>query len=192
MADKIQNYSKDPTYSDDNLIWMDLEMTGLEPQVNRIIEIAAVITDAQLNVIAEGPVLAIHQTQAIMNSMDEWNTKTHTHSGLVQRVLESPLNEQEAQRQLIEFFSRYVGPRKSPLCGNSIGQDRRFMARWMPQLEQFFHYRNLDVSSFKECVRRWAPHVLKEYQKTSKHEALSDIYDSINELRYYRNKVMNI
>lgn len=189
---QLGTVKKDPLYNDYNLIWMDLEMTGLEPQINRIIEIAAVITDPQLNVIAEGPIIAIHQDQAILDTMDAWNTTTHTNSGLVKRVLESTVTEEMAQEQLIEFFSRYVGANKSPLCGNSIGQDRRFMARWMPRLEQFLHYRNLDVSSFKECVKRWSPEVMKQYQKTSKHEALSDIYDSINELRFYRQKVMNI
>lgn len=183
---------KDPLYSDYNLIWMDLEMTGLEPQINRIIEMAAVITDPQLNVIAEGPVIAIHQEPEVMNSMDAWNTETHTRSGLVKRVLESTISEEEAARIYRDFFSRYVGAGKSPLCGNTIGQDRRFMARWMPSLEQFFHYRSIDVSSFKECVKRWSPEVLKKYQKTSKHEALSDIYDSINELRFYRENVMKI
>lgn len=184
--------NRDPLYSDYNLIWMDLEMTGLEPQINRIIEMAAVITDPQLNVIAEGPVIAIHQEPEIMNSMDAWNTETHTRSGLVKRVLESKISEDEAAEIYKEFFSRYVPAGKSPLCGNTIGQDRRFMARWMPSLEQFFHYRSIDVSSFKECVKRWSPEILKKYQKTSKHEALSDIYDSINELRFYRENVMRI
>lgn len=183
---------RDARFNDLNLIWMDLEMTGLEPQLDRIIEMAAVVTDPQLNVIAEGPVVVIHQEENVLLNMDAWNTSTHTKSGLVARVRESTVSEKEAAQIYMDFFSQYVGPGKSPLCGNSIGQDRRFMARWMPNLEQFFHYRNLDVSSIKECVRRWAPEVLKNYQKTSRHEALSDIYDSIDELRYYRKEVMKI
>ena len=183
---------RSPLFNEQNLIWMDLEMTGLEPQINRIIELAAIITDPQLNVIAEGPVIAIHQDKAVLDTMDSWNTATHTRSGLVDRVLKSTVGEAEAAKIYIDFFSQYVPAGKSPLCGNSIGQDRRFMARWMPDLEQFLHYRKLDVSSFKECVKRWAPEVGKKYQKTSKHEALSDIYDSIEELRFYRQEVMKI
>lgn len=171
---------------------MDLEMTGLEPLVNRIIEIAAVITDPQLNVIAEGPVIAIHQDEQTLKTMDEWNRTTHTRSGLYQRVLDSRIDEEQAQKMLLEFFSRYVSAGSSPICGNSIGQDRRFMARWMPDLEAFFHYRNLDVSSLKECVKRWSPEVMRKYRKTSKHEALSDIYDSIEEMKFYRNEIMKI
>ena len=186
------NIKRDPLFNEQNLIWMDLEMTGLEPQINRIIELAAVITDPQLNVIAEGPVIAIHQEKAVMDSMDAWNTTTHTNSGLVDRVLKSTVSEAEAAQIYIDFFSKYVPRGKSPLCGNSIGQDRRFMARWMPDLERFLHYRNLDVSSFKECVKRWAPDVMKRYVKTSRHEALSDIYDSIEELRFYRREIMKI
>lgn len=183
---------RDPLFNENNLIWMDLEMTGLEPQINRILEMAAVITDPQLNVIAEGPVVAIHQDAAILSGMDSWNTATHTRSGLVNRCLESKVTEDEAAQIFIDFFSKYVPAGKSPLCGNSIGQDRRFMARWTTRLEQFFHYRNLDVSSFKECVKRWAPEVMKKYQKTSRHEALSDIYDSVEELRFYRQEIMKI
>lgn len=183
---------RDPLFNDYNLIWMDLEMTGLEPLVDRVIEMAAVITDPQLNVIAEGPVIAIHQNEQTLKNMDSWNKSTHTKSGLYQRVLESRTCELDAQRIFIEFFSKYVPAKSSPLCGNSIGQDRRFMARWMPELEAFFHYRNLDVSSFKECVKRWAPELMKKYKKTSKHEALSDIYDSIEELKFYRNEMMKI
>lgn len=188
----MKTVQRDPLFNDYNLIWMDLEMTGLEPLVNRIIEMAAVITDPQLNVIAEGPVIAIRQTEQILKNMDSWNKTTHTRSGLYQRVLDSTVDENEAQEIFLEFFSRYVPAGSSPICGNSIGQDRRFMARWMPELESFFHYRNLDVSSLKECVKRWAPEVMKKYKKTSKHEALSDIYDSIEELKFYRNEIMKI
>lgn len=179
-------------YNENNLIWMDLEMTGLQPEVDRVIEIAAVITDSELNVIAEGPVIAVHQTKATLAKMDAWNTTTHTHSGLVARVEKSEIDEKEATKQLLRFFEQYVPAGKSPLCGNSIGQDRRFMARWMPELETYFHYRNVDVSSIKELVRRWSPCTLKHYQKSSRHEALSDIYDSIEELKFYRQNVMKI
>ncbi len=180
------------SYNENNLIWMDLEMTGLDSQVNRIIEMAAVITDSELNVIAEGPVIAIHQDDAVLGSMDGWNTAHHTRSGLVARVKESTIDEKEAEKIYLDFFSQYVPRGKSPICGNSIHQDRRFMARWMPELEQFFHYRNVDVSTVKELAKRWAPGVGEGYRKTSRHEALADIYDSIDELRYYRKKIMTI
>ncbi len=179
-------------FNENNLIWMDLEMTGLQPEVNRIIEIAAVVTDPELNIIAEGPVIAVHQDEYTMSTMDAWNIATHTRSGLVKRVAESTMDEAAAEEELLKFFAQYVPAGKSPLCGNSIGQDRRFMARWMPKLESFFHYRNLDVSSFKEVVKRWSPETLKKYQKSSKHEALSDIHDSIAEMKFYRKNVMNI
>ncbi len=182
----------DPKFSENNLIWMDLEMTGLQPEVDRIIEMAAIVTDPQLNVIATGPVVVIHQDKYILDAMDNWNITTHTRSGLIDRVLKSEINEQTAAQIYLDFFKQYVPAGKSPLCGNSIGQDRRFMARWMPELENFFHYRNIDVSSFKEVVKRWSPGVLKEYQKTSCHEALSDITDSIEELKFYREHVMKI
>ena len=177
---------RDPLFNENNLIWMDLEMTGLEPQINRILEMAAVITDPQLNVIAEGPVVAIHQDASILSNMDSWNTATHTRSGLVNRCLESKVTEDEAAQIFIDFFSKYVPAGKSPLCGNSIGQDRRFMARWTPRLEQFFHYRNLDVSTLKELCRRWKPEVAKGFVKKADHTALADIRESIEELKYYR------
>lgn len=181
---------KDPRYSDDNLIWVDMEMTGLQPEVNRVLEVAAVITDAQLNILHECPVLAIHQTQRVMDAMDAWNTDTHGRSGLTKRVLETTMTEEEASDILMAHFRRFVPPGKSPMCGNSIGQDRRFMARWLPRLENYFHYRNLDVSTLKELARRWAPEVHRSFKKRTKHEALSDILESIDELKHYREHLM--
>ena len=181
---------KDPRYSDDNLIWVDMEMTGLQPEVNRVLEVAAVITDAQLNILHECPVLAIHQTQRVMDAMDAWNTDTHGRSGLTKRVLETTITEEEASDILLAEFRRFVPPGKSPMCGNSIGQDRRFMARWLPRLENYFHYRNLDVSTLKELARRWAPEVHRSFKNRTKHEALSDILESIDELKHYREHLM--
>ena len=170
-----------------NLIWIDLEMTGLDTFNDRIIEIATIMTDAQLNILAEGPVLAIHQPDAALNGMDEWNTRQHGQSGLVERVRKSTLDEAEAERQTIEFLSEYVAEGVSPMCGNSICQDRRFMARCMPKLEAFFHYRNLDVSTIKELMKRWAPpNVLSGFKKGGSHLAMDDTRDSIRELRFYR------
>jgi oligoribonuclease len=177
---------KHVSFADSNLIWIDLEMTGLDPDLNKVIEVATVVTDSHLNVLAEGPVLAIHQSEEIMNSMDEWNTRQHGGSGLTQRVLSSQLNEIDAARQTVEFLQDYISAGKSPMCGNSICQDRRFMARHMPELEQYFHYRNLDVSTLKELVKRWAPALEGGYAKKGTHLALDDIYDSIAELVYYR------
>ncbi|HIC45221.1 MAG: oligoribonuclease [Pseudomonadota bacterium] len=172
--------------SKNNLIWIDLEMTGLDTNNDYIIEIATIVTDAQLNVLAEGPILAIHQDDAILNGMDEWNTRQHGKSGLVERVRNSSLNEAEAEQQTIEFLKKYVPAGVSPMCGNSICQDRRFLARCMPELEAYFHYRNLDVSSLKELARRWAPKVEKSFKKRSSHLAMDDIKDSIRELEHYR------
>ncbi len=169
-----------------NLIWIDLEMTGLMTDSDRIIEIATVVTDKELNVIAEGPVFAIHQEDDLLDGMDDWNTKQHGKSGLTQRVRESMFSEAHAEQGTIEFLRQHVLPAKSPMCGNSICQDRRFLARCMPELEKFFHYRNLDVSSVKELAVRWAPKILDGVEKKSSHLALADIYDSINELKYYR------
>ena len=175
------------TQDANNLIWIDLEMTGLDTFNDRIIEIATIMTDAQLNILAEGPVLAIHQSNEVLSGMDEWNTRQHGQSGLVERVRKSTLNEAEAERQTIEFLSEYVPEGASPMCGNSICQDRRFMARCMPKLEAFFHYRNLDVSSIKELMKRWAPpNVLSGFKKGGSHLALDDTRDSIRELRFYR------
>jgi len=171
---------------EDGLVWVDLEMTGLDPDRDVVIEIATIVTDAHLNVIAEGPVLAIHQADAVLAGMDEWNTRQHGKSGLTQRVRESRLDEEAVQDLTLEFLRRHVLPGTSPMCGNSICQDRRFMARRMPRLEVFFHYRNLDVSTVKELARRWRPDVLATVSKQGSHLALDDIRDSIAELRHYR------
>src|SRR4051794_14301926 len=169
-----------------NLIWIDMEMTGLEPDTDRIIEVAAVVTDSELNILAEGPVFAIHQSDEVLDKMDSWNKGTHGRSGLIDRVKASTVTEADAEAALIEFLRQYVPNGKSPMCGNSICQDRRFMARGMPKLEAFFHYRNLDVSTLKELCRRWKPDVVSGFKKQQKHTALADIVESIEELRYYR------
>ena len=170
----------------DNLIWIDLEMTGLDTERDVILEIATIVTDPHLNLLAEGPVFAIHQPDAALRSMDEWNTRQHGQSGLVQRVRESTVTAAEAEAGTLEFLARHVPAGASPMCGNSICQDRRFLARSMPALERFFHYRNLDVSSVKEIARRWHPAVLAGFSKQSSHLALDDIRDSIAELKHYR------
>ena len=170
----------------DNLIWIDLEMTGLDTDHDRIIEIATIVTDAELNTLAEGPVFAIHQSELVLGKMDDWNQKQHGGSGLLERVRQSRMDESEAEAQTIAFLEQYVDSGKSPMCGNSICQDRRFLARSMPALEAFFHYRNLDVSTLKELARRWQPEVLKGFSKSGSHLAMDDIRDSINELRHYR------
>lgn len=168
------------------LVWIDLEMTGLDCQSDHIIEIATIVTDAELHVMAEGPVLAIQTPPAILQGMDEWNTRTHTESGLVKRCLESNVSLQQAQAQTLAFLASWIGSGQSPMCGNSICQDRRFLARQMPQLEAFFHYRNLDVSTLKELGARWAPEVVRSFVKKNTHQALDDIRESIEELRHYR------
>ena len=177
--------------SRDNLIWIDLEMTGLDPANDRIIEIATIVTDAHLNVLAEGPVMAVHQSDALLNGMDEWNTEHHNNSGLVERVRKSDLDDAEAERRTLVFLEQYVEAGMSPMCGNSICQDRRFMARLMPQLETHFHYRHIDVSTLKELAGRWAPQVAAGVKKGSSHRAMDDIRDSINELRHYRTHLLN-
>ncbi|WMW81768.1 oligoribonuclease [Undibacterium cyanobacteriorum] len=169
-----------------NLIWVDMEMTGLDPDNDKIIEVAVVVTDMQLNVLAEGPVFAIHQSDEVLDKMDAWNKGTHGRSGLIDRVKASTVTEEQASKALIEFLRAYVPAGKSPMCGNSICQDRRFMARGMPKLEEFFHYRNLDVSTLKELCRRWKPELASGFKKHQKHTALADIIESIEELKYYR------
>lgn len=175
-----------------NLIWIDLEMTGLEPDRDRIIEIATVVTDANLTILGEGPVLALHRTEEQLNAMDEWNTRQHNQSGLVKRVLESTVTDAQAERQTIDFLKQFVDKGKSPMCGNSICQDRRFLCNYMPELASFFHYRNLDVSTLKELAKRWQPKLLDGLVKQSKHLALDDIKDSIQELVYYRQHFINL
>ncbi len=172
--------------SDQNLVWLDCEMTGLNPEKERIIEIAVVVTDAQLTLRQEGPVLVIHQPDALLNQMDAWNKGTHGKSGLIDKVKASTLTEEDAEKQLIAFLSQYVPKGKVPLCGNSIGQDRRFLARYMPKLEAFFHYRNVDVSTLKELAKRWKPEAYATFKKAQKHTALADVNESIDELLHYR------
>jgi oligoribonuclease len=169
-----------------NLVWVDMEMTGLEPDTDRIIEVAIVVTDMHLNVLAEGPVLVIHQSDATLDAMDSWNKGTHGRSGLIDKVKASTVTEEQAEAELIAFMKQWVPAGKSPMCGNTIGQDRRFMVRYMPKLEAFFHYRNVDVSTIKELCRRWKPEVISGFQKAQKHTALADILESIEELKYYR------
>lgn len=168
------------------LIWIDLEMTGLDPQSDRIIEIATIVTDSDLNQLAEGPVLAVHQPDSVLHQMDEWCTQTHGASGLTRRVRESTLTDRDAELETLAFLKEYVDAGVSPICGNSIGQDRRFLVRYMPDLEAFFHYRNLDVSTVKELARRWKPEAMEGFTKKGSHLALDDIRDSIEELRHYR------
>ena len=175
-----------------NLIWIDMEMTGLQPDADRIIEIAMLVTDSQLNVLAEGPALVVHQPDAVLEAMDSWNKSTHKKTGLIDRVRASAMSEADAERAALAFLGEHVPANNSPMCGNSICQDRRFLARWMPRLEAHFHYRNLDVSTLKELVRRWKPELMKGFTKEGKHEALADILESIEELKFYRKAVMTI
>ena len=178
------------TRADDNLIWIDLEMTGLYPDTDRIIEIAVVVTDPNLTCRVAGPVFAIHQTEATLDAMDAWNKGTHGKSGLIERVRASTHNEAFAEEQVIEFLARYVPKGKSPMCGNTICQDRRFLAKTMPKLEAFFHYRNLDVSTLKELAKRWKPEILVDFKKAQAHTALADITESIDELIFYRERLL--
>jgi len=176
----------------DNLIWIDLEMTGLEPDTDRIIEIATIVTDANLNTLAEGPVMAVHQSDELLNGMDEWCTRTHGESGLTKRVQESRISEREAELATIRFLEEWVDKGASPICGNSVGQDRRFLVKYMPELEAYFHYRTLDVSTLKELARRWKPDILPGFEKKGTHLALDDIRESIAELAYYREHFLKL
>jgi oligoribonuclease len=175
-----------PVLNEFRLVWLDMEMTGLDPERERIIEVAVVVTEPDLTIVAEGPVLVIHQPDSLLDAMDSWNRSTHSKSGLTDKVKASTMTEGQAEDALIAFLSQYVPAGKSPLCGNTVSQDRRFMFKYMPKLEQFFHYRTVDVSTLKELARRWKPELLKGFEKRSKHEALADIYESIDELKYYR------
>lgn len=175
-----------------NLVWLDMEMTGLIPETDRVIEIAMVVTDSELNTVAEAPVLVIHQPDSVLDAMDNWNKSTHGKSGLIDKIKVSTLNEAMVEAQMLEFLKEYVPIRTSPMCGNSICQDRRFMARWMPKLEEYFHYRNLDVSTLKELAKRWKPEVAGALKKHGKHEALADVYESIDELKHYRDTFLKL
>lgn len=176
----------------EHLVWIDLEMTGLDPEKDRIIEMATIITDSALNIVAEAPVLAIHQSDALLAGMDEWCTQTHGQSGLTERVRQSVITEAQAEQQMLAFIKQYVPEGKSPLCGNSIGQDRRFLVKYMPELHDYFHYRNLDVSTLKELCRRWRPDLLSGFTKKGTHQALDDIRESIAELAYYREHFLRV
>jgi oligoribonuclease len=186
MSQASAEAARHARYDEGNLVWVDMEMSGLNPDTDRVLEIAVVVTDAQLEVLAEGPVVVVHQGDRVLAAMDSWNTATHARSGLTGRVRASGIDEGAAQRQVIDFLQTLVPAGKSPMCGNSICQDRRFMARWLPQLEAYFHYRNVDVSTLKELARRWKPDVYRNFEKKSRHEALADIYESIEEMRHYR------
>jgi oligoribonuclease len=175
-----------------HLLWIDMEMTGLDPDKDRIIEMAVVVTDASLTTIAEGPVLVVHQPDSVLDAMDAWNKGTHKKSGLIDKVRASTLTDAEAEQQMLAFLELHVPPATSPMCGNSICQDRRFLARWMPKLERYFHYRNLDVSTLKELAKRWKPEVAAALTKHGKHEALADIYESIEELKHYRDNFLRL
>ncbi len=182
-----ENTTQNKVPRDDNrLIWLDMEMTGLNPLTDKVLELAIVVTDAHLNTIAEAPVLVVHQSDEVLAGMDAWNTSTHGRSGLTEKVRASTLSEQDVAAHMLEFLKAYIGPNKSPMCGNSICQDRRFMAQHMPELEKYFHYRNLDVSTLKELARRWQPKVYDGFKKATKHTALADVYESIDELKHYR------
>lgn len=177
---------------ENNLIWIDLEMTGLDPERDRIIEIATLVTDANLNILAEGPTIAVHQSDDQLALMDEWNVRTHTGSGLVERVKASTLGDREAELATLEFLKQWVPAGKSPICGNSIGQDRRFLFKYMPELESYFHYRYLDVSTLKELARRWKPEILDGFTKKGTHQAMDDIRESVAELAYYRENFIKL
>lgn len=190
MSTPIPDAAPTLAKSDQNLVWIDLEMTGLYPDRDRIIEIAVVVTDPQLTLRVEGPVFAIHQSDAVLDGMDAWNKGTHGKSGLTERVRASTIEEADAEAQTIAFLKQYIGERGSPMCGNSICQDRRFLANYMPKLEAFFHYRNLDVSTLKELAKRWKPTIMEGFKKAQAHTALADIHESIDELAYYRQHLL--
>ncbi len=175
-----------------NLVWLDMEMTGLNPDTDRVIEVAIVVTDSQLATVAEAPVLVVHQSDAVLGAMDDWNKGTHARSGLIEKVKNASLDEAGAEQAMLDFLLQHVPKGVSPMCGNSICQDRRFLARWMPRLEAWFHYRNLDVSTLKELARRWKPELAKGVSKNGKHEALADVYESIEELKYYRDNFLKL
>lgn len=178
--------------NDQRLVWLDMEMSGLDPEKEKILEVAVVVTESDLSIVAEAPVLVIHQDDSVLDGMDKWNTATHGRSGLTDKVRVSTMDEEQAQDVLLAFLKEHVPEGASPLCGNTISQDRRFMYKYMPRLEKYFHYRNLDVSTFKELARRWKPEVYKGFAKQSKHEALADIHESIEELKYYRENFIKI
>jgi len=184
--------SQHSRFSEMNLVWVDMEMSGLNPDSDRVLEIAVVVTDGALDVIEEGPVLVVHQNARVMDGMDRWNSATHARSGLIDKVRSSSLDEEQASDVLAGFLQSVVPRGKSPMCGNSICQDRRFMARWMPRLEAYFHYRNVDVSTLKELARRWHPEAVRSFEKKSRHEALADIYESIAELKHYRKQLFAV
>lgn len=187
MIKKMTAQKRTPKLTSSNLIWVDLEMTGLNPDCDRILEIATVVTNKHLEIVAEGPVFAIHQPSSVLAKMDEWNTNQHTKTGLIERVIASKIKESDAEKTTLEFLAKYVPTNKSPICGSSICQDRRFLYKHMPKLEQYFHYRNLDVSTLKILAKQWYPKIASKFTKNSQHQALSDIYDSIAELQFYRN-----
>jgi oligoribonuclease len=187
MSSILRQVAKQPMPQDaTRLIWIDMEMTGLRPDSDRIIEVALVVTDVALAVVAEAQVLVVHQDDATLSGMDSWNQSTHARTGLTDKVKVSTLIEKDVEERMLAFLREYVPPKASPMCGNTICQDRRFLARWMPELEDYFHYRNLDVSTLKELCKRWQPDVARGWTKQGKHEALADIYESIDELKYYR------
>lgn len=180
------------SFNEQNLVWIDMEMTGLDPETCYVLEIATIVTDKELNILAQGPVIAIHQADNILDEMDEWCVKTHGETGLSQRCKDSKIGLEQATEQTIDFLSAYVSPGKSPLCGNTIGQDRRFLVKYMPKLEAYFHYRNIDVSTIKELTARWQPDIAKGFKKKGVHLALEDIIESIDEMKYYRETVFKI
>ncbi|MFM1865793.1 MAG: hypothetical protein RIQ57_403 [Pseudomonadota bacterium] len=180
------------TKNNNNLVWLDMEMTGLDPVNDKIIEIAVIVTDPNLEILSEAPVFVIKQDDSLLQNMDAWNTNTHSKSGLIEKVKHSTTSEKDAEDQLINFLKPYIDKNKSPMCGNTICQDRRFMANYMPKLEAYFHYRNLDVSVFKELAKRWRPELIGKFKKSAKHEALADIKESIEELKFYREHFLKI